>query len=95
VLSACQTGLGKNVRGEGMIGLTRGFMSAGAKRVIASLWNVNDGSTAELMTSLYRKMLKEGLSPAVALRQTQIAMWKDQRNPYEWSAFQFYGDWEK
>jgi CHAT domain-containing protein len=95
VLSACQTGLGKNVRGEGMIGLTRGFMSAGAKRVIASLWNVDDGSTAELMTSLYRKMLKEGLSPAVALRQTQIAMWKDQRNPYEWSAFQFYGDWEE
>jgi CHAT domain-containing protein/tetratricopeptide (TPR) repeat protein len=95
VLSACQTGLGRNVRGEGMVGLTRGFMSAGAKRVIASLWNVDDGSTAQLMTSLYRKMLKEGLSPAVALRQTQIAMWKNQRNPYEWSAFQFYGEWEK
>ena len=95
VLSACQTGLGKNVRGEGTIGLTRGFLSAGAKRVIASLWNVDDPSTARLMASLYHKMLKEGLSPAVALRQTQISMWKSQRNPSEWAAFQFYGEWEK
>jgi tetratricopeptide (TPR) repeat protein len=95
VLSACETGLGKNLRGEGIIGLTRGFMSAGAKRVIASLWNVGDRSTAELMAKFYHRMLKEGLSPSAALQQTQIEMWRAKRNPNKWAAFAFYGEWEK
>ncbi|KAM3101110.1 CHAT domain-containing protein [Phormidesmis sp. 146-12] len=95
VLSACETGLGKNLRGEGIIGLTRGFMSAGAKRVIASLWNVGDRSTAGLMAKFYHRMLKEGLSPSAALQQTQIEMWRAKRNPNKWAAFAFYGEWEK
>ena len=76
VLSACETGLGKEIRGEGLMGLTRGFMYAGASRVIASLWKVDDVATAELMKRLYHGMLTEGLQPAAALRQSQIEMWK-------------------
>ena len=68
VLSACETGLGKDVRGEGLVGLTRGFMYAGARRVIVSLWNVNDKATATLMQRLYTGMLRSGKTPAAALR---------------------------
>src|SRR4030095_14640021 len=76
VLSACRTALGKEVKGEGLIGLTRGFMYAGAARVIASLWKSDDEATAELMKLMYGEMLgKHRLSPAKALRQAQIAMW--------------------
>src|SRR5207253_2131109 len=64
VLSGCRTGLGKEVNGEGLIGLTRGFMYAGAARVMVSLWDVNDQATAELMARFYRGVLKEKLSPA-------------------------------
>ena len=63
VLSACQTGLGKEIKGEGLVGLTRGFMYAGAARVVVSLWNVNDKATADLMTKFYEKMLKQGEPP--------------------------------
>jgi CHAT domain-containing protein len=96
VLSACQTGLGKEIRGEGILGLTRGFMYAGAERVMFSLWNVNDKSTSILMTKFYTSM-KEGLTPAAALRQAQIAMWKDKQwsTPYYWAAFQIQGEWQK
>ena len=97
VLSACQTGSGKNVKGEGIVGLTRGFMYAGAPRIIASLWNVNDASTAELMSQFYQKYLQENLPPAEALRQAQLAMWQseniDWRNPYYWAAFTLQGEW--
>ena len=67
VLSACQTALGRDIRGEGLFGLTRGFMYAGARRVVASLWQVDDESTAELMKRFYRAMLKEHRRPADAL----------------------------
>src|SRR6185295_13830918 len=73
VLSACQTALGKEIRGEGLVGLTRGFMYAGAPRVVASLWNVNDRATAELMRRFYRAMLSEGMRPAAALRAAQLS----------------------
>ena len=76
VLSACQTGLGKEIKGEGLVGLTRGFMYAGAARVVVSLWNVNDKATADLMTKFYEKMLKQGERPAAALRAAQVEMWK-------------------
>jgi CHAT domain-containing protein len=68
VLSACETGLGQDVKGEGLVGLTRGFMYAGAPRVLVSLWSVNDRGTSELMSRFYKKMLQEGLHPAAALR---------------------------
>src|SRR5215813_1625136 len=95
VLSGCQTALGQEVSGEGLIGLTRGFMYAGAPRVVASLWNVNDQATANLMKLFYERMLKDGLRPAAALRAAQIAMWKTEPNdvPYRWGAFILQGDW--
>ncbi|NET60898.1 MAG: CHAT domain-containing protein, partial [Symploca sp. SIO2E6] len=68
VLSACQTGLGQEVKGEGLVGLTRGFMYAGSPRVLVSLWNVSDAATAEMMKRFYRNMLEEGLSATAALR---------------------------
>jgi CHAT domain-containing protein len=95
VLSACQTALGKEVRGEGIIGLTRGFMYAGAARVIASLWKVDDAATAELMQEFYKMMLNEGLRPAAALRAAQVRMWRQRRwsAPYYWAAFTLQGEW--
>jgi CHAT domain-containing protein/Tfp pilus assembly protein PilF len=95
VLSGCQTALGQEVGGEGLIGLTRGFMHAGAPRVVASLWSVNDQATANLMKLFYQRMLKDGLRPAAALRAAQIAMWKTEPNaiPYRWGAFILQGDW--
>jgi CHAT domain-containing protein len=95
VLSACETGLGKEVRGEGLIGFTRGFTYAGAERVIVSLWNVSDKGTAELMGRLYRGLIQEGQRPAAALRAAQIALWKDEnwRAPYYWAAFVQHGEW--
>jgi CHAT domain-containing protein/Flp pilus assembly protein TadD len=96
VLSACETGLGKEINGEGLIGLTRGFMYAGSTRVVASLWNVSDVATARLMTNFYAAMEKEKLPPAAALRSAQVAMWKQKRwsSPYFWAAFQIQGDWK-
>lgn len=96
VLSACQTGLGKEIKGEGLIGLTRGFMYAGAPRVVASLWRVNDYATAELMKRFYKGMLKDNLRPAAALRAAQIEMWKQKRFavPYYWAAFTLQGEWK-
>ena len=96
VASACETGLGKQITGEGLVGLTRGFMYAGATRVVASLWNVDDVATAELMGRFYRGMLKEGLRPAAALRQAQMEMQKQKRwaDPYYWAAFAIQGEWK-
>jgi CHAT domain-containing protein/tetratricopeptide (TPR) repeat protein len=95
VLSACETGLGKNVKGEGLVGLTRGFMYAGARRVIVSLWNVNDKATADLMRELYRGMLRSNKTPAASLREAQIQMFRQEqwRSPYYWAAFVIQGEW--
>ena len=95
VLSACQTGLGKEIKGEGLVGLTRGFMYAGAARVVVSLWSVNDKATAELMTKFYQKMLKQGERPAAALRAAQVEMWRQKQwqSPYYWAAFTMQGEW--
>ena len=95
VLSACQTGSGKEIKGEGMIGLTRGFMYAGAPRVVVSLWSVNDIATAELMSRFYELMLKQGMRPAAALRAAQISMAKDKKyvDPFYWAAFVIQGEW--
>lgn len=95
MLSACQTGLGKEIRGEGLVGLTRGFMYAGAARVGTSLWKVDDSATAVMMGRFYRAMMKEGKSPAAALRAAQLDMLKETRwqSPYYWAAFTMQGEW--
>ena len=95
VLSACQTGLGQNIQGEGLVGLTRGFMYAGAQRVVVSLWTVDDEGTATLMSSFYQGMLQKGLTPAAALRAAQLEMWKQEKwkSPYYWAAFTLQGEW--
>ncbi|HYR85064.1 MAG TPA: CHAT domain-containing tetratricopeptide repeat protein [Terriglobia bacterium] len=95
VLSACETALGKEIKGEGLIGLTRGFMYAGAPRVVASLWKVEDRATAELMKRFYEGMLKRQLKPAAALREAQLALSRDKRwsAPYYWAAFILQGEW--
>ncbi|HEX4966217.1 MAG TPA: CHAT domain-containing protein [Thermoanaerobaculia bacterium] len=95
VLSGCETALGKSLRGEGIVGLTRGFFHAGASQVLASLWPVRDRATAELMQRFYHGLYHENLSPAAALRAAQIQMWRERqwRNPYYWAAFVLQGDW--
>jgi CHAT domain-containing protein/tetratricopeptide (TPR) repeat protein len=94
VLSACETALGREIRGEGLVGLTRGFMYAGAPRVVASLWNVQDAATATLMGHFYERMLRQGQRPAAALREAQIAMWRQGRwTPYHWAGFEIQGEW--
>lgn len=96
VLSACRTALGKEYAGEGFVGLTRGFMYAGAQRVVVSLWQVADQPTSELMVRFYRHMLgPEKLSPAAALRAAQLELWNDPRwhSPYFWAPFILEGEW--
>ncbi|MEG4036664.1 tetratricopeptide repeat protein [Microcoleus sp. S36b_A4] len=96
VLSACQSGMGQNVKGEGMVGLTRGFMYAGAQRVAVSLWNVDDEGTSVLMQKFYQKMVQQKLAPAAALRAAQIEMMQQEewKSPYYWAAFTLQGEWK-
>jgi CHAT domain-containing protein/predicted negative regulator of RcsB-dependent stress response len=97
VLSACRTGLGKNVHGEGIVGLPSGFMYAGAKSVVASLWKVDDNATAEFMTYFYAAMLRDGLPPAAALRTAQLKMQRQPqwREPFYWAGFILQGEYRK
>jgi len=97
VLSACRTALGTDIKGEGLVGLTRGFMYAGSPRVTASLWKVDDVAAAEMMKRFYEAMLgKDHLRPAAALRRAQIEMWKVKRwqSPFYWGAFVLQGEWQ-
>jgi CHAT domain-containing protein len=96
VLSACDTGLGQEIRGEGLIGLSRGFMYAGASRVMASLWSVDDEVTSELMARFYKSLEQNHMSPAAALRAAQIDVAKEERwrSPYYWAGFQIQGEWK-
>jgi CHAT domain-containing protein/Tfp pilus assembly protein PilF len=95
VLSGCETALGREVPGEGLVGLTQGFFQAGALRVVASLWPVQDRATAELMFLFYRAMLRDGQTPPAALRQAQLALAGDRRwgDPYYWAGFILLGEW--
>lgn len=95
VLSACRTALGREMRGEGIVGLPQAFMHAGAPRVVVSLWNVNDRATATLMTHFYEGVLRGGRPPAEALRAAQIRMLADREfgAPGYWAAFVLDGDW--
>jgi len=94
VLSACDTGLGKDIEGEGMMGLTQSFLSVGVQGVVTSLWKVDDSATADLMARFYKGMLTDGLAPAAALRQAKIQMSRTGpwRQPYYWAAFTLQGD---
>lgn len=94
-LSACRTALGRDLPGEGLIGLTRGFFHAGAPRVLATLWDVQDGATAELMARFYRALLEERLPAAAALRQAQLSLRGEKRweSPFFWGGFVLQGDW--
>ena len=96
VLSACRTGLGKEVRGEGLIGLTRGFMFAGTPRVVVSLWSVSDLSSAELMERFYSRLLGGQASYLEAMRDAQLSMLREDawQDPYHWAGFVFQGDWQ-
>ena len=95
VLSGCRTGLGKEIKGEGLYGMTRGFMYAGSKRVLVSLWDVQDQATARLMSDFYRGLLgPKRPNTAAALRAAQIATWREGRwqAPYYWAAFVLQGE---
>lgn len=93
VLSACRTALGKEIRGEGLLGMTQAFLQAGARRVVVSLWNVNDVASAELMSRFYRRLLRDEMSPSEALRAAQLAMLRETRwqAPYYWAGFVLQG----
>jgi CHAT domain-containing protein len=96
VLSACQSALGREIKGDGLVSVTRGFMYAGVPRVVASLWKVDDAATAELMARFYEGMLgPQGLRPAAALRSAQLALAKQRRwqAPYYWAPFVLQGEW--
>jgi CHAT domain-containing protein len=95
VLSACETALGKDVRGEGLFGLTRGFMASGSRSVVASLWKVDDRSTAVLMAHFYKAMLQDGLTPAAALRSAKESVRSESgwRAPYFWAGFVLQGEY--
>jgi CHAT domain-containing protein/tetratricopeptide (TPR) repeat protein len=97
VLSACSTGLGTEIRGEGLVGLAGGFMHAGASRVLASLWKVDDEATGVLMAHFYTALLQEGLAPAAALKKAQLALRAHERwaHPFYWAAFVLQGDWKQ
>jgi CHAT domain-containing protein len=96
VLSACRTGIGKEIKGEGLIGLTRGFLYSGASKVVASLWKVDDEATADFMKRFYRNLLEKRLAPSAALRQAKIEMRQVMRwrAPYYWAGFILQGDWK-
>jgi CHAT domain-containing protein len=95
VLSACQTAIGKNVKGEGLMGLGRAFMYAGSTRVVVTLWKVDDVPTAELMRLFYTEMMVRKKSPAAALRAAQVTMSRHRKwsAPKNWAGFVLQGEW--
>lgn len=97
VLSACSTGLGKEIRGEGLVGLTQAFFSAGATRVVASLWDVDDAATARLMGLFYQNLFEKRLSQAASLREAQLTMWRQSRwqPPTYWAGFVLQGEFRR
>jgi CHAT domain-containing protein len=97
VLSACETALGREIRGEGLLGLTQGFMYAGARRLVVSLWQVPDRATSELMAHFYRYLIEEQLTAPAALRKAQLSIASERRwsKPFFWGSFQLFGDWQQ
>lgn len=99
VLSACDTGVGDDVEGAGLLGLRRAFRWSGANTLVSSLWAVEDEATQELMLELYRNRLSKGASSTEALRQAQLTFLRQRRedgrseHPFSWAAFVASGDW--
>ncbi len=95
VLSACQTALGKDIKGEGLVGLTHSFMSAGSNTVVATLWKVDDRATSVLMADFYHSMLQKGMPPAEALRAAKLKLMQEPRwrEPYYWAGFVVQGEY--
>ncbi|HSG39176.1 MAG TPA: CHAT domain-containing protein, partial [Thermoanaerobaculia bacterium] len=93
VLSACDSGLGARIAGEGLVGLPHAFLRAGAGKVLASLWRVNDPAAPVLMSGFYQALLREGLTPEAALRsaQLELAAHPKWRQPYYWAGFVLTG----
>jgi CHAT domain-containing protein len=91
VLSACETGRGKPVRGEGVVGLVRAFFYAGAPRVVVSDWKVPDKSTRDLMVAFYTHLRTGKLAPAAALRAAKLEIMKEYPHPYHWAGFVLWG----
>jgi CHAT domain-containing protein len=98
MLSACESSIGKEVAGEGLLSLSRAFIEAGANHVIGTLWKVQDAATAELTSGFYSKLLDDSLAISVALQAAQLAVYKNQHNdwrdPYYWAGFQLQGGWQ-
>ena len=96
VLSACETALGKDLNGEGLVGFTHSFLAAGSKSIVASLWKVDDRPTAILMSDFYRSMLEDGMPPAAALRAAKLKLLREPRwrTPYFWAGFVFQGEYD-
>ncbi len=94
VLSACETGIGKAVKGEGLMSLNNAFLQTGAKTVMSSLWKVEDSATLELMKNFYGAMKDKNLTPSESLRQAQIKLRENPRykSPFYWAAFTVQGD---
>jgi CHAT domain-containing protein len=95
VLSACDTALGEEIEGEGIVGIVQGFMYAGSKRVVASFWQVSDAATSKLMNQFYVEMLTNGLAPSDALRRAQLHIMSQRKwhHPFYWAAFALQGEW--
>lgn len=95
VLSACGSGLGQQISGEGTVGLARAFMHAGSPRVISTLWSIEEDSTSELMGQFYDLVLNKKLSPAAALREAQLRLARDKQwaSPFFWAGFLLTGEW--
>ena len=87
VLSACESGIGKIAKGEGMLSLTRGFLYAGANNILYSLWKINDKFTSEFMTLFYKKMIEEKQTYSSALREAKLEMIKKGVFPGLWASF--------
>jgi len=97
VLSACDTALGKDIKGEGLVGLTHAFLASGSKSVVASLWKVDDRATSVLMANFYKSMLQDGLPPAAALRSAkeQVRRQNGWQEPYFWAGFVLQGEYNQ
>ena len=94
VLSACETGVAESIRGEGVLSLAWSFLDAGSRRVVSSLWSVDDRATADLMISFYRGLFEQEMTPAAALRQAQLQMMKRPNSTlYTWAGFTLQGNW--